>query len=181
MPSLCSDWLPSVDGLASAYADGGSDAVCAAIATLAAPVLDQRLFTVNRFDAPNMRVVRLFSSNPQAYPPGGSKSKAGMPWGRHVLLNQKIFVGEGSAAIVEAFDDHAAIAALGLQSVINVPVVIANECLGTVNFLMSRTQVRAEHIRFAQMLALLTVPVFRTQPLDAQVCGPRPSSTARGD
>ena len=160
MLSIRSDGLSSVDDLARAYAGAEVDAVFASIATLAAPVLDQRLFTVNRFDAANMRLVRLFSSNQTAYPPGGSKCKAGMPWGQQVLLDKQIFVGEGAGAIAESFDDHAAISALGLQSVINVPVVIKGECLGTVNFLMSRPQVDAEHVQYAQLLALLTIPAF---------------------
>ena len=132
----------------------------AAVDALARPRLDQRLCTINRFDAAGMRVLRLYSSNEQAYPPGGAKSKAGMPWGQHVLVDKRIFVGEGTAAIAQAFDDHAAIAALGLQSVINVPVVADGQCLGTVNFLMTRPDVTPAHVRFAQLAALLTVPAF---------------------
>ena len=153
-------WLAAVPGLAQAYAQGNCGAAMAAIDELARPVLDHRLCTINRFDAEGMRVVRLYSSNEQAYPPGGSKSKAGMPWGQHVLIENRIFVGECPAAIAQAFDDHAAIAALGLRSVINVPVVARGECLGTVNFLMTRAEVLPEHVRFAQLLALMTVPVF---------------------
>ncbi len=153
-------WLAAVPGLAQAYAQGNCGAAMAAIDALARPVLDHRLCTINRFDSEGMRVVRLYSSNEQAYPPGGSKSKAGMPWGQHVLIEKRIFVGEGTTAIAHAFDDHAAIAALGLRSVINVPVVVQGVCLGTVNFLMTRAEVAPEHVRFAQLAALLTVPTL---------------------
>ena len=149
-----------VDGVALAYARGRAGAVYAAVDAFARTGLDHRLCTINRFDAAGMRVVRLYSSNEQAYPPGGSKSKAGMPWGQQVLLDKRVFVGEGDDAIAQAFDDHAAIAALGLRSVINVPVVVAEQCLGTVNFLMTRAEVTPEHVSIAQLAAMLTVPVF---------------------
>ena len=134
--------------------------VFGAIDTWAKPVLKQALFTVNRFDAENIAVVRLHSSDPVSYPPGGSKQKRGMPWGEHVLLNRQIYVGEGSDAIRESFDDHAAILGLGLQSVINVPVVLNDVCLGTVNFLMQEARIDDAHVNFARLAAHMAIPGF---------------------
>ena len=62
-----------------------------------------------------MELERLFSSNPEAYPPGGRKQKKGTPWGQHVLIEQKIFIGEGTEAIRQSFDDNETIERLGLQ------------------------------------------------------------------
>jgi hypothetical protein len=107
-----------------------------------------------------MRVVRLYSSNPQAYPPGGSKDKRGTAWGRHVLLERKLFIGEGTDAIREFFNDHDAIRELGLRSVINVPVVYGQACLGTVNFLMPREALSADDIAAARLAGLLALPAF---------------------
>lgn len=149
-----------VQAIALAYAAADTAAAFAAIDALARASLGHALCTVNRFDAPTMRVVRLYSSNPQAYPPGGSKDKDGTPWGRHVLLEQRIFVGEGVDAIREFFNDHDAIRELGLQSVINVPVVYAGQCLGTVNFLMPRPTVSEEDVNNARLAALLALPAF---------------------
>jgi len=164
---MTQDWAPRaatplahIGLMADAYSRGSRDALWSAMDDMARPVLGQQLLTVHQFDAPNMRLTRLYSSNQTAYPPGGSKSKAGMPWGEHVLIARRIFVGEGPAAIAQAFDDHDAIAALGLRSVINVPVVVRETCLGTVNFLMTRDVVSQDDVAFAQMLALLAVPAF---------------------
>ena len=55
-------------------------------------------------------------------------------------------MGEGEDAIQAFFDDHAAIQALGLRSVINVPVVLDGACLGTLNFLMPRPAVSASNL-----------------------------------
>ncbi|KAG1387043.1 hypothetical protein G6F60_014266 [Rhizopus arrhizus] len=107
-----------------------------------------------------MRVVRLYSSNPQAYPPGGSKDKSGTPWGRHVLLEHRVFVGEGEAAIREFFNDHDAIRELGLQSVIHIPVIYGGECLGPGNFLMPRAKVSEADIDHARLAGLLALPAF---------------------
>lgn len=137
-----------------------ADAALTAIDKMARAALGHTLCTVNRYDADTMRVVRLYSSNPEAYPPGGSKDKLGTPWGRHVLLERRVFIGEGEQAIAEFFNDHEAIRKLGLQSVINVPVVYANECLGTVNFLMPRPTVSAANVDSAQLAALLALPAF---------------------
>jgi GAF domain-containing protein len=152
-----------LDGIAKiAGACAGTDplALLEAVDHYARGVLDHALCTVNRFDAEHIAVVRLYSSNPQAYPPGGSKNKAGTPWGQHVLLDHRIFVGEGSAAIGEFFDDHGVIDALGLRSVINIPVMADGVCLGTCNFLMTRDHVTADHVAFAQLAGLLAVPAF---------------------
>lgn len=144
-----------------ALASADPAAVFAAMDQWSQPVLQQALCTVNRFDSVNMAVVRLYSSDPVSYPPGGSKQKRGMPWGEHVLLQRRIYVGEGPDAIRASFDDHSAILGLGLQSVINIPVVVGDVCLGTVNFLMREARVHDAHVSFARLAAHLTVSGFQ--------------------
>lgn len=152
----------SVSDLAQACAAAPFSAqlLCKAVDHHARPVMRQALCTVNRFDEATMRLTRLYSSNPVAYPVGGAKEKRGTEWGRHVLLERRIFVGEGADAIGAAFDDHAAIASLRLQSVVNVPVVFEQRCRGTLNLLMEAPTVSEEQADFAQLLALLLLPVF---------------------
>ena len=67
-------------------------------------------------------------------------------------------MGEGEDAIQAFFDDHAAIQALGLRSVINVPVVLDGACLGTLNFLMPRPAVSASNLHTARLLGLVALP-----------------------
>ncbi|ALM82658.1 hypothetical protein [Bordetella sp. N] len=152
--------LLAVDELAAACAGQDPAALFGAVDRYLRPLLGHTLCTVNRFDAERIAVVRLYSSDPKSYPPGGSKDKAGMPWGRHVLLERKVYVGEGEAAIRESFDDHVAIASLGLKSVINVPVVTGDVCLGTLNLLMPAETVTPAMVASARLGALLAVPGF---------------------
>ena len=158
LPAAGQDELRRIE---QAYADADPLAALAAINAYAGAALAHALFTVNRHDAARMRVVRLYSSNPSAYPPGGGKDKAGTAWGRHVLLEHKVFVGEGEDAIQAFFDDHAAIQALGLRSVINVPVVLDGACLGTLNFLMPRPAVSASNLHTARLLGLVALPALQ--------------------
>ncbi|MNK23576.1 hypothetical protein D3C87_418710 [compost metagenome] len=154
--------LAGVQAIALAYAAADAAAAFQAIDAYARATLAHTLCTVNRYDAQAMRVVRLYSSNPEAYPPGGSKDKTGTPWGRHVLLEQRVFVGEGEDAIREFFNDHDAIRDLGLRSVINVPVVYGDVCLGTINFLMPRPVVSDADVDAARLAGLLALPAFQS-------------------
>lgn len=129
--------------------------LCHGIDQIAMALLERKLLTINIFHAQHMELERLYSSNPQAYPPGGRKQKKGTSWGQHVLIEQKLFVGEGTDAIRQFFDDHETIARLGLQSVINVPISNDTLCLGTLNILMTLPCVTPEHIEAAQHLGAL--------------------------
>jgi len=129
--------------------------LCHGIDEIAVALLERELLTINLFHPQQMELERLFSSNPQAYPPGGRKQKKGTSWGQHVLIEQKIFIGEGTQAIRQSFDDHETIARLGLQSVINIPLSGGSTCLGTLNILMKHPQLRSEHIETAKQLGAL--------------------------
>jgi hypothetical protein len=136
-------------------------ALFAAVAAVAADAMGCALFTAMRFDAAAGEVERLYSTNPAAYPVGGRKAKRDTPWARQVLTERRIFVGSGDAAIRGAFDDHETIRALGLHSIVNVPVVVAATCVGTVNFLMLRDIVAAADIAIAEELGHAAAPAFR--------------------
>ncbi|MBV8534691.1 MAG: GAF domain-containing protein [Alphaproteobacteria bacterium] len=132
----------------------------AAIATAAADAMGCALFTVMRFDAAAGEVERLHSTNAEAYPVGGRKAKRDTPWATQVLGERRVFVGAGDAAIRGAFDDHEKIRSLGLHSIINVPVVVADTCVGTVNFLMFRDIVAPADIAVAEELGRIAAAAF---------------------
>jgi len=134
--------------------------LCHGVDQIAMTLLNRQLLTINIFHAEHMELERLYSSNPEAYPPGGRKQKRGTAWGQHVLIEQKIFVGEGSEAIQQSFDDHETIKRLGLQSVINIPISSDARCLGTLNILMTLPHVKLDHIETAQNLGALLRPGF---------------------
>jgi hypothetical protein len=95
------------------------------------------LLTVNRLQRQRipLRLARVYSSNPSAYPVGGYKDKPDSGWTRQVLIQGEPYVGEGQAALAWAFDDHARIVALGLRCVINQPLIHQAQVIGTLNLL----------------------------------------------
>ena len=110
------------------------------------------LVTAMRFDATSMTVRRVFSSNEAAYPVGGSKAKRDTPWGRHVLEQKRVFVGEGEAAIRAMFDDADLILGLGQCAIVNVPLLRGGACIGTLNVLVPRERWRPEEVAAVQAL-----------------------------
>lgn len=134
--------------------------LCHGVDQIAMALLNRQLLTINIFHPQDMELERLYSSNPEEYPSGGRKQKRGTAWGQHVLIEQKIFVGEGSQAIQQSFDDHETIKRLGLQSIINIPISSDARCLGTLNILMTLPRVKPDHIETAQYLGALLRPGF---------------------
>jgi len=106
-----------------------------AVETLSAAVIGHRLFTIMRHDPDRAEVERVHSSMPAAYPVGGRKRKKDTAWSDQVLRDMTVFRAGTPDAIRAAFDDHATIAGLGLGSVLNIPLVAAGRCVGTMNLL----------------------------------------------
>jgi len=104
---------------------------------------------------------RIWSSDPEAYPVAGQKKKKLTPWTHHLLIKGEVFVGEGCAALQAVFEDHALIASLQLQAVINVPVFNGRgECFATFNVLGGAPQWKPEDVSLARLLAALCSPAI---------------------
>jgi len=106
-----------------------------AVEALGAAVIGHRLFTVMRHDPARGEVERVYTSLSSVYPVGGRKAKAQTAWADHVLRDMKVFRASQPEDVRAAFDDHATIIGLGLGSVLNVPLVVAGRCVGTMNLL----------------------------------------------
>jgi GAF domain-containing protein len=125
-----------------------------AIARLAVRRIDARLVTAMRHDEAEQTVERIFSSNEQAYPVGGRKLKRDTGWSRKVLVEHRVLVNAGDDDIRESFDDHAIIFGLGLHSCVNVPLVSAGKCVGTLNVLRAEAEWSPEQVATARALGI---------------------------
>lgn len=144
--------------LAQAMAEAPDpDAAFAAVAQAAQASIGHRLFTVMRFDAAAMEVQRIYSSNPDAYPPGLRKAKRDTWWGKHVLEHGNAYIGHDANDIRAHFVDHEVIAALGLAAILNIPVRVCGRTVGTMNLMHSAGHYGEHHVApgrlFASMLA----------------------------
>ena len=160
MEPINENMLAALAEVAETAASSPAEALFAAVDQCMRPVLAQSLCTVNRYDPTNETLTRLYSSDPESYPVGGSKNKAGTAWGKQVLHDRRLYIGEGEAAIRQSFDDHTTIRALGLRSVINVPVASRGVCLGTINLLMTAETVQPHMIQWARLAGLMATPGF---------------------
>jgi GAF domain-containing protein len=147
-----------VERLAAAARLPGPLALVRVADAIGAEVTGHRLCTAMRFDAAAMTVQRLYSSNPSAYPVGGAKPKRDTAWGRQVLLERRLYCGQGAEDLRRDFADHAVILGLGLRSVVNVPIVARGECLGTLNFLWAEERVGQMQVALAELLGLIATP-----------------------
>ena len=154
----------NIDELAAALAQVDQPrATLACIGRLGAAAIGHCLFSVNAFRLESMQVERLYSSNPEAYPVGGRKNKKATAWGQQVLIERQLFLGEGEAAIRAAFDDHALMHSLGVRSIVNVPVVWRDACLGVLNFACPLPRVEAWQVATARLFGLIAVAAFLPQ------------------
>ena len=152
-----------IDALAQAQASVQQPlALFGAIEQIAARTVGQCLFSVNAFRAATLEVERLYSSNQVAYPVGGRKQKKATAWGQQVLIERRVFVGAGEAAITASFDDAALMFSLGVRSIINVPVVWRGACLGVLNFACPHSLVIAGQVAAARLLGLVSVAALKT-------------------
>jgi hypothetical protein len=143
---------------------GSLDAAMAVLNQACGISLGPGLLTVNwnATDASDptgeLRLQRLWSSEPATYPVGGDKRKTRTAWTVQLFEEGRLFVGEGDAALLAAFDDHATIFLLGLHRVVNVPILQAGRCTATFNILGAQPKWQPYELAVARLLALLATP-----------------------
>jgi len=148
----------------------GLDAEMLIINSVRRQLIGPGLLTVNLRCSPlpsaedgdnTLELQRVWTSDPKAYPIAGRKTKKLTPWSRQLLIRGEVFIGEGRTALQAVFDDHALIASLGLQSIVNVPMFDGQgHCFATFNLLGRQPQWMPQDIALAQLLAALTAPAI---------------------
>jgi hypothetical protein len=124
------------------------------------------LLTPMVLDREATTVRRIYSSRPEAYPVGGSKPKRHTEWGRQVLLEGRGFEGEGEATIRKYFADQELLLGLGVRSIVNLPILVAEYCADTLNVSWTAAMLDRNHVRLTQLLALLATHDWSFQDHD---------------
>ena len=122
-------------------------------------VIGFRLFTVLQVDLPE--VVRLYSSNSEAYPVTGRKLMGPTPWGAHVIIEGQPWLGHTAADLKWAFPDHGLIASLGCGSCLSIPVRENDQTLGTLNILDAEGRYAQDDLIRASAFAALAIPLLK--------------------
>ena len=124
--------------------------------------IGHKLFTILLLDSEAMEVQRLFSSNPSAYPPGGRKQKKDTLWGRKGLEAGEPYIGVSADDIRQHFHDHQVILGLDLESILNMPIRLGGQTVGTMNLLDKANSYSEEHLPVAALLAGLIAARIRS-------------------
>lgn len=111
------------------------EAIFSALHALADALVGARLFTVMTVDMPAGRARRAYTSDKANYPGAGTKPITHNSWFDIVHGERRTFVANTIEAIAEVFPDYELIDSLGCQSVVNLPVVVEDELIATVNML----------------------------------------------
>ena len=151
------DFAPFVAALAGANA---SDAAFKALAQLAYDILDLKQFTVMAVDQKRGVAARIFSDDPVPYPVGGEKPILETIWTETVLWRQETFVGNTIEALAEVFPDWEKIQSLGLESCLNLPIIINGTVVGTLNCLNVAGHFTPERVAAANQLKLPGAAAF---------------------
>lgn len=115
--------------------------------------IPNELYSAMRYHPATIEVERIASTMPGIYPLGGRKPKKDTAWGQKVLIDRHINLGSGPDDIRWAFSDHETILGLGLDQVMNVPVILGQQVIGTMNYLRKGKPFTLHEQAIAQLLA----------------------------
>ncbi|MEL6521393.1 MAG: GAF domain-containing protein [Pseudomonadota bacterium] len=131
-----------------------------ALRLMAYNLLDLKQFTMMTFDQDRGVARRVFSDDPEAYPVGGEKPVLDNIWTQTVLFGHQTFVGNTIEELAEVFPDWEKIQSLGLESCLNLPIIVGNKVLGTLNCLNGADHFTPERVAAAEKLKLPGAAVF---------------------
>ena len=112
------------------------------------------LFTIMRLNRKKGVAERIFSNMPEAYPAGGEKQMEPNKWTEIVEEREQTFVANTIEEIAEVFGDHELIQSLGCESVMNVPINIRGQVVGTLNCLNVAGHYTPERVAASEALKL---------------------------
>lgn len=155
------DVAPHLAAVAAALARPGQPVpLWAALDAALGAVIGHKLFTVLRFHADTRESERCYTNQPVAYPVGGRKTFNESPWSRRVFGERRPYIGRTAKDIQTVFFDHALIASLGCDAVLNVPVAYDGRVLGTLNLLHEAGWYGEADVAPALLFAALAVPGY---------------------
>jgi hypothetical protein len=132
------------------------DAVWKALEDLSLSSDGHRLFTVMTVDMAAGLARRVYSNHPSQYPVTGTKPIHRDSWFEIVHGQRRSFVANTITDIAKVFLDYELIQSLGCASVINLPVVLQDELVATINLLHGEGHYSPQ--RVAELEVALSLP-----------------------
>ena len=110
--------------------------------------------TTARDPGNELRLQRFYSSAAARWPVNGVKRKTLTPWTETLFVHGQPFVAEGADALARAFDDYEQMKPLGIDTVVNVPLLRDNLCYATFNVFGTRGRWQPHEVLGIRLLAL---------------------------
>jgi len=103
-----------------------------------------------------LRLQRFYASNAAAsrWPVNGVKRKTFTAWTETLFVRGQPFVAAGADAMARAFDDYDDMKAMGINAVVNVPLLRDNLCYATFNVFGTRGPWQEQQVLGLRLLAL---------------------------
>ena len=130
---------------------------------LSRQIVGHKLFTLMTVDRETKTAARIYSNMPNEYPVFGKKPANISSWSETVIERHQTFVANDIETISEVFDDYELIRSLGCESVINVPIIIAGQVIGTINCLAKKDHYTSDRVAASQALKLPGAACFLSQ------------------
>ena len=134
-------------------------AAFAEVQRLSAETIGWRLMTILHYVEAEGVVVRVHSSDPATYPIGGRKRLADFPTNHAAMADGDVFLAANRDDVRRAYADHEALFALGIESILNVPVRAEGRRLGTLNLCGAEGSFGPAEVARARELAEMLVGV----------------------
>lgn len=146
----------SDDPIVAALAAPGDQpmATLDAVGRLAEAVTGARLVTLMTRDPADGSAERIWTNMPGPYPVSGRKPMNPTHWSDIVIARRETFVANTIDEVASVFPDWPLIQSLGCESVMNLPVVVEGEVLGTINCLDAAGYWTPERLEAARALLL---------------------------
>jgi hypothetical protein len=112
--------------------------------------------TTERDPHNELRLQRFYASPAAAsrWPVNGVKRKTLTPWSETLFVHGQPFVAAGAEAMGRAFDDYELMRAIGIDAVVNVPLLKGNLCYATFNVFGTRGAWHPQQVLGLRLLAL---------------------------
>lgn len=140
--------------LAVAEAGPQPEITCKALEKITQELVGAKLFTLMIANTETRESERVYTNMPDAYPASGTKPFNDTFWTDITLVRKHIFVANSIEDIAQVFYDYELINSLGCQSVINIPVTVRGQVIGTINCLHEAGYYTEERIKAAEALKL---------------------------
>ncbi len=136
------------------------EAALQAVTELALTAIGCKGCTIFRYIDATAEVERIYSSNLASYPLGGRKAISAYPVNQAVLAKGEIYVAQDRAGVTRTYKDFEKIFAMGVTSIMNVPVRHAGRNLGALNCFGEEGWFDADRQARGRIVAGLLVPTL---------------------